>query len=70
MLTWANIGHWLMVSLVGKIVVVMNTNYIFLLLFQSERIVGDLFEESVDGSPLAPSIPMAAPDTGNSLLVD
>ena len=31
---------------------------------QSERIVGDLFEESVEGSPLAPSVPMAAPDTG------
>ena len=31
---------------------------------QAERIVGDLFEESVEGSPLAPSIPMAAPDTG------
>jgi len=31
---------------------------------QSERIVGDLFEESVDGSPMAPSVPMAAPDTG------
>ena len=34
---------------------------------QSERIVGDLFEESVEGSPLAPSVPMAAPDTGLNL---
>lgn len=34
---------------------------------QSERIVGDLFEESVEGSPLVPSVPMAAPDTGQDI---
>ena len=31
---------------------------------QSERIVGDLFEEGSDHGPAVPSIPMAAPDTG------
>jgi hypothetical protein len=32
---------------------------------QSERIVGDLFEEGVvEPGPAVPSIPMAAPDTG------
>ena len=32
---------------------------------QSERIVGDLFEEGVvEHGPAVPSIPMAAPDTG------
>ena len=31
---------------------------------QSERMMGALFDESVVSVPLAPSIPMAAPDTG------
>ena len=31
---------------------------------QSERIMGALFEESINSVPLVPSIPMAAPDTG------
>jgi len=34
---------------------------------QSERIVGDLFEEGgVEAGPAVPSIPMAAPDTGGN----
>jgi GTP cyclohydrolase II len=35
----------------------------------SERIVGDLFEEGSDHGPAVPSIPMAAPDTGLSVLL-
>ena len=31
---------------------------------ESERMMGALFDESVLSSPLVPSIPMAAPDTG------
>ena len=31
---------------------------------QADRIMGDLFDESLVSGPQVPSIPMAAPDTG------